>query len=207
MMKQLKPYMLVIQVVALLLCATPVYSDQSPQELVRDTSTQMQKAISKEKAAIDQNQARLHDLVAEIVLPHFDFVRMGRWTLGKHWRSASLQQRKEFAGEFRALLIRNYSNVLSIYADAEIDYLPFTMKEGDTRAKVHTELSPSNGVPVSIVYSLHRTKQGWKVYDVAVEGVSLVTNYRSSFASTIRKDGLDQLIHMLAVNNKGAGST
>jgi phospholipid transport system substrate-binding protein len=68
-------------------------------------------------------------------------------------------------------------------------------------------LSPSNGVPVSIVYSLHHTKQGWKVYDVAVEGVSLVTNYRSSFASTIRKDGLDQLINMLAVNNKGAGST
>ncbi|MEA2092995.1 MAG: ABC transporter substrate-binding protein [Pseudomonadota bacterium] len=206
-MKQLKPYMLVTQLVVLLLCATPVYSDQSPRELVRDTSTQMLVTIRKEKSAIDQDQARLHELVAEIVLPHFDFVRMGRWTLGKHWRSASVQQRKEFAGEFRALLIRNYSNVLSEYADAEIDYLPFTMKDGDTRAKVHTELTPSNGVPVSIVYSLHRTKDDWKVYDVAVEGVSLVTNYRSSFASKIRKDGLDQLINMLAANNKEAGAS
>ena len=206
-MKQLKPYMLVTQLVVLLLCATPVYSGQSPQEMVRDTSTQMQRAIREEQVAIDQDQARLHELVAEIVLPHFDFVRMGRWTLGKHWRSASVQQRKEFAGEFRALLIRNYSRVLAEYADAEIDYLPFTMKDGDTRAKVHTELTPSNGIPVSIVYSLHRTKNDWKVYDVAVEGVSLVTNYKSSFASKIRKDGLDQLINMLAANNKGAGST
>jgi phospholipid transport system substrate-binding protein len=79
---------MIIPFLLMLLCATPVYSGQSPQELVRDTSTQMQRAIREEKTAIDQDRARLHELVAEIVLPHFDFVRMGRWTLGKHWRSA-----------------------------------------------------------------------------------------------------------------------
>ena len=200
-------YISVIQLLVLLVFTTPASSGQSPQELVRDTSAQMLMILKEEKASIRQNPARLDEMVAEIVLPHFDLELMGRWTLGKYWRNANLQQREEFVREFRALLIRSYGSALFDYADAEIVYLPFRMKDDETRVKVHTELSRPNENSVKITYNLHSTTSGWKVYDVVIEGVSLVTNYRSSFMSKVRQDGLDQLIYLLAEKNKKAGPT
>jgi phospholipid transport system substrate-binding protein len=146
-------------------------------------------------------------MVTENVMPYFDFERMARWTLGKYWRNANLQQREEFVHEFRTLLVRSYGRALVDYADAEIVYLPFRMKDDETQVKVHTELSRPHDNSVKITYNLHSTTNGWKVYDVAIEGVSLVTNYRSSFMSKVRQDGLDQLIYSLAANNKKAGRT
>jgi len=191
----------------LLVFATPASSDQSPLELVRDTSTQMLTTLREADTSINKNSARLHEMIAENVLPHFDLELMGRWTLGKYWRNAKLQQREEFVREFRALLIRSYGSALFDYADAEIVYLPFRMKDDETRVKVHTELSRPNENSVKITYNLHSTTSGWKVYDVVIEGVSLVTNYRSSFMSKVRQDGLDQLIYLLAEKNKKAGPT
>ena len=204
---QMKHYLSFIPLFVLLVWAIPAQSSQSPVELVRETSTQMMMTLKSEKTAIEQEPARLYGLVADIVLPHFDFELMGRWTLGKYWRSADPQQRKEFVDEFSHLLVRTYGNALADYADAEIVYLPLNMKEGESRVKVRSEISQANNNPVHIVYSLHRTPGGWKVYDVAVEGVSLVTNYRNTFASKIREDGLDQLISQIARINNEAGST
>jgi phospholipid transport system substrate-binding protein len=163
--------------------------------------------LRQEKTVIEQTPERLYELVSEIVLPHFDFERMGRWTLGKYWQHATDAQRNQFISEFRSLLVRKYGSALAEYADEEIVYLPFTMDEKDTRVTVHTEINPASGVPVHIAYRLHRTDSGWKVYDLAIEGISLVTNYRTSFTSTIRQDGLEQLIRQLAAINKGAGTT
>lgn len=200
-------YISVTQLLILLVLTTPASSDQSPLELVRHTSTQMQMTLREETMSIKQNPARLHEMVAENVLPHFDLERMGRWTLGKYWRNANLQQREEFIKEFRALLIRSYSRTLVDYADAEVDYLPFRMKDADSRAKVYTKLSRQNDNPVKITYSLHSTTGGWKVYDISIEGVSLVANYRSTFMNKVKQDGLDQLIYLLAAKNKKAGET
>jgi phospholipid transport system substrate-binding protein len=200
-------YISVIHLFVLLVFATPASSDQSPLELVRDTSTQMLTTLREADTSINKNSARLHEMIAENVLPHFDLELMGRWTLGKYWRNAKLQQREEFVREFRALLIRSYGSALFDYADAEIVYLPFRMKDDETRVKVHTELSRPNENSVKITYNLHSTTSGWKVYDVVIEGVSLVTNYRSSFMSKVRQDGLDQLIYLLAEKNKKAGPT
>ena len=200
-------YISVINLLVLLVLATPASAGQSPLELVRDTSTQMLMTLKDEKTSINQNPARLHEMVTENVMPYFDFERMARWTLGKYWRNANLQQREEFVKEFRALLVRSYGRVLVDYADAEIVYLPFRMKDDDTQVKVHTELSRPHDNLVKITYNLHSTTNGWKVYDVVIEGVSLVTNYRSSFMSKVRQDGLDQLIYMLAAKNKKAGPT
>jgi phospholipid transport system substrate-binding protein len=162
--------------------------------------------LRQEKTFIEQAPERLYELVSEIVLPHFDFERMGRWTLGKYWQRATEAQRDQFMSEFRSLLVRKYGSALAEYADEEIVYLPFTMDENDTRVTVHTEIKPASGSPVHIAYRLHRRDSGWKVYDVAIEGISLVTNYRTSFTSTIREDGLEQLIRQLAAINKGAGT-
>jgi phospholipid transport system substrate-binding protein len=197
----MRNYILVIQLFFLLMVTTAASSSQSPLELVRNTSTQILEMIRQEKTTIEQNPAVLHEMVANNVLPHFDFELMGRWTLGKYWRSASVQQREEFINEFRDLLIRRYGDALLANTDAEIIYLPFHMKDNETRVKVHTELSQPNKNTQKISYSLHSTTNGWKVYDVEIEGVSLVTNYRSSFMSKVRQDGLDQLIYQLAANN------
>ena len=194
-------YISVIQLLVLLVFTTPASSDQPPLELVRDASTQMLMMLKEEKTSIKENPARLDEMVAEIVLPHFDLERMGRWTLGKYWRNANPQQREEFVKEFRALLIRSYGRALLDYADAEIVYLPFRMQDDETRVKVHTELSRSNENSVKITYSMHSTANGWKIYDVAIQGISLVTNYRSTFMNKVKKDGLDQLIVLLAARN------
>jgi len=202
---QMRLYISVLHLLVLLVFTTPASSDQSPLKLVRDTSTQMLMTLREEETSVKQNPARLHEIVTENVLPNFDFERMGRWTLGKYWRNANPQQREEFIKEFRALLVRSYGRALVDYADAEIVYLPLRMKDDEAQVKVHTELSRPHDNAVKITYSLHSTKNGWKVYDVAIEGVSLVTNYRSSFMSKVRQDGLDQLINQLAANNKKAG--
>lgn len=203
----MRPYLALILSLALLTFGPPAFPGQSPQDLVYATSTQMLVRLREEKTAIEQEPERLYELVSEIVLPHFDFERMGRWTLGKYWQRATDPQRDQFINEFRSLLVRKYGSALAEYADEEIVYLPFTMNENDTRVTVHTEIKPASGAPVRIAYRLHRTDSSWKVYDVAIEGISLVTNYRTSFTSTIRQDGLEQLIRQLAAINKGAGTT
>jgi phospholipid transport system substrate-binding protein len=185
----------------------PVLSSQPPLELVRDTSAQMLARFRQEKSVIDRTPDHLYTLVSEIVLPHFDFERMGRWTLGKYWNHATSEQRTQFVSEFRSLLVRKYGNALAEYADEEIVFLPFTMGENDTQVTVQTEIKPANGIPVNIAYRLYRTDNGWKVYDIAIEGISLVTNYRSSFISKIRQDGLEQLIRQLAALNDEAGTS
>lgn len=197
----------IVHVLVLLLFATPASSGQSPLELVRDTSTQMLTTLRKEKTSFNQNPDLLYEMISENVIPHFDFERMAQWTLGKYWRNASQQQQEEFVKEFRALLVRSYGRTLVDYTDAEIVYLPFRMKDDETQVKVHTELSRAHDNSVKITYKLHSTSSGWKVYDVAVEGISLVTNYRSTFMSKVRQEGLDQLIYQLASNNKKAGPT
>lgn len=203
----MKRYLTVILSLALVAFGSPAFSGQPPAELVRDTSTQMMTRIRQESPVIEQAPERLYELVSEIVLPHFDFENMGRWILGKYWRHATPAQRNQFVSEFRSLLVRKYGNALVEYADEEIVYLPSSMDANDTRVTVDTKINPANGVPVHIAYRLYQTDNGWKVYDVSIEGISLVTNYRTSFTSKIRQDGLEQLIRQLALINKKAGTT
>jgi len=180
--------------------ATSIRSEMSPEELVRDTSSRMLNALRDERGVINDNPERLYALVADIVLPYFDFRRMSQWALGKNWRKATPEQRERFAEEFRKLLVRTYSNALSEYADERIIFLPFSQASDAKTVTVRTEIEHGGSV-IPISYSMYNSKQGWKVYDVSVSGVSLVTNYRSSFGSIIRKQGMDSLIEQLAEKN------
>lgn len=188
--------------VALLLlpAAVGAASDISPQELVRDTSSRMLVALRDEQQAIAADHERLYELVAEIVLPYFDFVRMSQWVLGHHWRAATAEQRDRFVEQFRILLVRTYGSALSEYADEKIIYLPFVEPGDATTVTVRTEIEQV-GAPIPIAYSMYRSPDGWKVYDVAISGVSLVTNYRSTFGSIIRKEGMDSLIQQMTDRN------
>jgi phospholipid transport system substrate-binding protein len=174
----------------------------SPQELVRETSSRMLTALRDERDVIKQDSGRLYELVSTIVLPYFDFERMSMWVLGRNWRDASPQQRERFVEQFRILLVRTYGSALSEYADEKIVYLPFvdTSKEG--RVTVRTEIEQAGSV-IPISYSMYSSNAGWKVYDVVISGVSLVTNYRSTFGTIIREKGMDNLIQQLSERNAG----
>ncbi len=177
--------------------------DQSPRELVMETTDRILKALKAEQAEIKKNPARLYEIVDEIVLPHFDFRRMSSWVLGKHWRKATPEQREQFVTEFRALLVRTYAAALNDNYDQKIDFLPLRAKKDATEVTVRTEVEVESGFPIPINYKMYRTKDGeWLVYDVSIDGVSLVTNYRSAFSKEIRNGGLPRLIASLAERNQ-----
>ena len=175
---------------------------QSPQELVQQTADQMLSKLRQERQVIDQHPGRIYELVNQIVLPHFDFERMSSWVLGKYWRTANPQQRQQFVEQFRNLLVRTYAKSLASYTDNKITYLPMRSGPSADDVTVRTEVDQPGGFPIPIDYSLYRKGDDWKVYDVAVDGVSLVTNYRTTFANQIRQDGLDKLIATLANRNQ-----
>ncbi|MDH5469215.1 MAG: ABC transporter substrate-binding protein [Gammaproteobacteria bacterium] len=181
-------------------CATPAPADILPQELVRDTSSRMLSALRDEQDAIKNNPGRLYELVSDIVLPYFDFRRMSQWVLGKNWRTATPDQRERFVEEFRKLLVRTYGTALSEYADEKIIYLPFAASNDARMVTVRTEIE-QGGSTIPISYSMYNSSEGWKVYDVAISGVSLVTNYRSTFGTIIRDEGMDSLIKQLVERN------
>lgn len=183
--------------------AGPVQAAQPPQELVRQTAEKMLDTLRTERAVIEQQPQRIYELVSQIVLPHFDFERMSSWVLGKYWRTATPAQRQRFVEEFRTLLVRTYAKSLASYTDQKISYLPMRPATKQDEVKVRTEVDQPGGLPIPIDYDLYLGKNGeWKVYDVTIDGVSLVTNYRTTFATQIRQDGLDKLIATLADRNQ-----
>lgn len=198
-LKRIIPVFLLMHL-SVAVCATSAPADILPQELVRDTSSRMLSALRDEQEAIKNNPGRLYELVSDIVLPYFDFRRMSQWVLGKNWRTATPDQRERFVEEFRKLLVRTYGTALSEYADEKIIYLPFAANTDARTVTVRTEIK-QGGSTIPISYSMYNSSEGWKVYDVAINGVSLVTNYRSTFGSIIRGEGMDSLIKQLVERN------
>jgi phospholipid transport system substrate-binding protein len=201
-MKYIHPIAAALLLAVALACA-PVLraaSNITPLELVQDTSSRMLAALKDEQEAIRKDSGRLYQLVSTIVLPYFDFERMSQWVLGKNWRTATPDQRARFVEQFRNLLVRTYGTALSEYADEKIVYLPFAGDLSAPTVTVRTEIE-QGGSTIPIAYSMYRSRDGWKVYDVAISGVSLVTNYRSSFGNIIREKGMDSLIRQLAEKN------
>lgn len=178
----------------------------APDRLVRQTTEQVLSALRENHAAIQNNPSKIYDLVSEYVLPHFDFQLMSRFVLGQDWRSASESQQRRFVEEFRRLLVRTYGKSLAEYSGEEVRYLPMHADPAQAeRVTVETEIVQQNGPEIPLDYKLYRTEAGWKVYDVYIDGVSLVLNYRGSFGAQIAREGLDGLIRDLAErNHKGA---
>jgi len=191
----------VICVMLLGLVSTSVFAAIGPQQLVEQTSRTMLEKLKQEKELIKAEPGRIYDLVDEIVVPHFDFEYMSQMVLAKHWRRASAAQRQAFTLEFRQLLVRTYATSLKEYADQVLIYLPFREGSKPDQAMVRTEVEQAGGFPIPIDYRLHQNSADWKVFDVVIDGVSLVTNYRTSFSKEIRDGGLDGLIKTLAKRN------
>ncbi|MEO5573813.1 MAG: ABC transporter substrate-binding protein [Gammaproteobacteria bacterium] len=192
----------IIAAALLLFNSAWVLAAPSAQELVQQTADRMIAAIKSERAVINENPEHLYALVDEIILPHFDFERMSSWVLGKHWRAATPEQRTHFTQEFRTLLVRTYATAMGEYSDQKITYPPMKAAPDATEVTVRSEIEQPGGPSIPINYNLFLKNGNWKVQDVVIDNTSLVANYRSSFSSEIRRDGLDALIDKLAARNQ-----
>ena len=177
--------------------------DTPPDVLARTTTQEVLLILKQDKDILKGNQSKVYQLVEDKVLPNFDFNRMTQLAVGKHWPGATPQQKQALVAEFRNLLVRTYSRSLTEFSNQSVEFKPMAIKPDDTDVTVHTEIRQPGAQPLPVDYSMYKTAFGWKVYDVAIDNVSLVTNYRSSFSSTIRQSGLDGLIKTLAAQSAG----
>lgn len=177
----------------------------SADELVKRTADDVLNTIKSDKDIQAGNQQKIFALAEEKIMPNFDFDRVCRMVLGKNWRSATPEQQAAFQKEFRTLLLRTYASALGKYRDQVIEYKPMRAEAGAKNVSVKTQILQPGGQPISVDYSLVKAENGWKVYDIVIESVSLVTNYRSQFSSEIRQNGLDSLNKKLADKNKASG--
>jgi len=198
------------RILVAMLLAVPVLvlSPASAQEIAPDA---LAKKVTDEVIAVLRadkdiqagNTKKVLDLVESKILPHFNFARMTRLAVGAPWRQATPAQQQTLIGEFRTLLVNTYTSAFTQYRDQVIEYRPFKMAPADTEVVVRSLIKQKTGAdPIDINYSMEKIDGAWKVYDVVIAGVSLVQNYRSSFASEIQKSGVDGLIATLTAKNK-----
>jgi phospholipid transport system substrate-binding protein len=177
--------------------------DEHPQALVEAAIDNVLTELKENAEEIKADSNKIYELVQTTLIPHFDFDKMSKLALGKNWRNATEAQRARFVEEFRLLLVRTYSTALSEYAGQEIRFIPFKGDVASKKVKVDMEIVQTGGASIPMSLSIFQDEQdNWKVYDVKVDGISLVTNYRTSFANEIRKDGMDKLIERLAERNQ-----
>ena len=174
-----------------------------PEQLVKQTSDRVITEIKTNGESYRSDPDRLHALVNEVVLPNFDFEAMTDLALGRHRDKVSIEQKPVIVDEFRTILVRTYSSALLEYTDQTLVFLPMEGDESDGEVVVRSEIEQAGGVPIPINYSLRKGEDGWKVFDISVDDVSLVTNFRSSFSRAIKKNGVDGLIETLQSRNQG----
>jgi phospholipid transport system substrate-binding protein len=174
----------------------------APDALVKAVTQDVIAVIKQDKDIQAGDRKKSIALVEEKVLPHFDFTRMTALAMGANWRKATPEQQRALVAEFRTLLVRTYSTALSAYRNQVIEVKPLRAKPDDSEVVVRSEVKQSGTEPVTLDYSMQKTAHGWKVYDVAVGGVSLVTTYRDAFANEVRNAGVDGLIKSLAEKNR-----
>ena len=171
--------------------------------LVRDTSDRMLATLKARHAEIEQRPQLIYQLVGQIVVPHFDFERITQAAVGRYWQQATSQERAELVRQFEQLLVRTYAKALLSYSDQEILYLPLRPGRDSGDVTVATQVQEPGAPPIPINYRLALKDGVWKVYDVIIDNVSLIANYRSSFANQIRRDGIGGLITTLNDRNDG----
>ncbi len=195
-------YRIVFSMLVGLFAISTQAAELPPDQLAKNTTQEVLDILRTDKDIQSGNVKKAYELVEARVLPHFDFNRMTQLAVGKHWNAASPQQKQALVKEFRSLLVRTYATSLTEFSNQTVDFKPLNMRPEDTQVTVKTEIKQPGGKPIPIDYEMYKTSFGWKVFDVAIDGVSLVINYRSSFANTIRQSGIDGLIATLEAKSR-----
>jgi phospholipid transport system substrate-binding protein len=196
MMKRFAAFLLAASVFTL------AQAQETPDVLIQTVSDEVLDIIRKDKDIQNGNTAKVIELVDKKILPHFNFPHMTALAVGKEWKKATPQQQQQLTTEFKTLLVRTYSNALIGYRNQKIVYKPFKMNAGDVEALVRTEVQQPGSKAIQLDYSLEKLDAGWKVFDVTVAGISLVTNYRDQFGQEVRNSGIDGLISTIAAKNR-----
>lgn len=188
---------------AALISVTAFAQEESPDAMVKKITDEVLTIVRQDKDIQNGNTKKAIELVEVKVLPNFNFQRMTALAMGRDWNKANPDQKKRLTEEFKTLLVRTYSNALTSYRDQTVRYKPTKMQAGDTDVVVKTEIVQPGNKPIQLDYSVERLENnGWKIYDVVVAGVSLVSNYRDTFNQEVRANGVDGLIQMLVNKNK-----
>jgi phospholipid transport system substrate-binding protein len=173
-----------------------------PDALAKSVTDEVLAVLRTDKDIQAGSQKKVVDLVEKKVLPHFNFVRMTQLAVGRHWRDASPEQRKQLVEEFRSLLVQTYAATFTAYRDQSIEYRPLRIQPDDTDVVVRSLINQSGGKPVTVDYKMQKSDTGWKVYDVVVGDLSLVQSYRGSFNTEVQKGGIDGLVKALTEKNR-----
>ena len=196
-------YRILAMLVAALVPAMAL-AQESPEALVKRVSDEVLAVVKADRDVASGNQAKVVALAEQKVLPHFDFERMTRLAVGKNWAQANDAQKQALVKEFRTLLVRTYSTSLAAYRNQAIEVKPSRAGAGDKDTVVRTAIIQQGGPQIPIDYSMEKTDTGWKVYDVVIDGASLVTTYRGTFSDQVQRGGIDGLIKTLQDRNRGA---
>lgn len=175
---------------------------QAPDELVKSVTKEVIDIIKSDKEIQAGNPRKAAALIQEKVLPHFNFARMTALAMGQNWRKATPEQQKVLIEEFRTLLVRTYSTALSSYRNQVFDYKPLRMQPNDTEVTVRSDIKQPGAEAINVEYQMEKIDAGWKVYDMSIAGVSLVTTYRETFNTEVRNNGVDGLIKTLQDKNR-----
>lgn len=176
----------------------------APDVLIKDTAQEVIAIVKQDSGNKADTNKKILALVDAKVLPNFDFIHMTQLAVGKYWKQATPEQQKALVAEFRNMLVRTYTNAFTMYRDQKVEVKPLKMGAADKEVIVNTRIIKSGGQPTTVDYKMAKMADGWKVYDVVIEAVSMVTNYRGQFSTTIQNSGIDALIKELSGMNAGA---
>lgn len=177
--------------------STQASSIESPVALLERTSTEVINILREDKERLQKEPDRVYQIIDDYILPHLDQVTMAKLALGKNWRKASKQQKIDFVEAFKDLLVRTYSKSLLEFKDQEIRYFPANLPPGANKASVKAEVIQPGGPSIPIAYRMRIKNNEWKVYDIKIDGISLVTSYRGTFTQEVRKSGIDGLLQYM----------
>jgi phospholipid transport system substrate-binding protein len=174
----------------------------APQQLIETTARKLLEALDADRERARTDPTHVRKLVDQILLPHFDTDYAARLVLGKHWRGATPAQRQRFVDAFYQSLLRNYGSALAEFTADRLQVLPFRGDLSSGHATVRTQVKRDNGQRVPVNYTLHSTPKGWKAWDVTIEGISYVRNFRNDVGAEIDQRGFDALIQRLETENR-----
>lgn len=175
--------------------------EQTPEQIVEQTSAELLKVINEQSERIKNEEGFVNEVINELILPVIDLQSMGKLILGKHWKTASDEQRTQFIEQFKSMLIRTYAKSVADFGDAKVTVFPPKAGQKGKRHRVKSHLDIGSGTPLQVDYVFRRKDDSWKVFDLVVDGLSLIKNFRTSFSQEISETSLDALIERLASTN------
>jgi phospholipid transport system substrate-binding protein len=191
----------------LTLGSTKASATEDPIQMLKNVTSRTMGALKENRSDLHRHPEKIYDVVNSYILPHVDFTEMARWVVGRNaWQEANEATKREFVGEFRTMVVRTYAQSLLKYTNQTVEFTPLRgSQEGKGRVQVSSFIREPGKKPVRMDYRLLRADGNWKVYDIIIEGVSLMQGYRAQFADDVRHGGLSEVVQKLRSHNLGQG--